>query len=87
MLVVQSDLLDALPHVVVPPLSSELVAAPLYRIDMAPTSSNGLRTPSQVAVDRPFIVKPAALRSVIGRADDATLLLIGRALAPLLGLA
>src|SRR3974377_2171456 len=51
--VVQSDLFNPTHQsVVVCPITSELVDAPLFRVAVQPTASNGLRRPSQVMVDK-----------------------------------
>ena len=51
-LIVQSDLFDAIPFVTVVPVTSELRAAPLLRIQIEATSDAGLRKSSQVMVDK-----------------------------------
>ena len=47
-LVIQSDLFDEHPSVTIPPVTSEVRDTPLFRIDVAPSASNGLRKRSQV---------------------------------------
>ena len=52
-LVVQSDLFNEThSSISVCPITSTLVAAPLFRITLRPSRSNGLQKPSQVMVDK-----------------------------------
>ena len=85
--VIQADWFDALPTVVVLPLTSSLLDAAVTRIDVAPSDENGLRVPSQIAVDRPQTVRRAKLGPTIGRLDNDVMLAVHRALAVFLGLA
>ena len=87
-IVVQSDLFDGLPSVAVCPLTSTLRAdADLIRLDVAPTAENGLREPSQIAIDKITVVPVAKVGATIGRADDTLMLRVSRALAVFLGIA
>jgi mRNA interferase MazF len=85
--IIQADWFDALPTVVVLPLTSSLQDAAVTRIDVAPTDENGLRVPSQIAVDRPQTVRRPKLGPTIGRLDNDVMLAVHRALAVFLGLA
>lgn len=86
-LVIQSDLFDEHPSLTILPLTSELRATPLFRIDVEPDAANGLRKPSQVMVDKVQTVPREKVGAPIGRLDEATLLAVTRALAVFLGLA
>lgn len=85
--VVQHDLANA-EHasVVVCPLSSHCIDAPLFRIDLEPTPRNGLEKPSQIMIDKISAVKRDRLRQVVGHLDDATMVQVSRSLALWLGL-
>lgn len=72
--------------VVVCPLSSHILDAPLFRITVSAAPSNGLQTPSQIMVDKVTAVKRERVRQVTGRVDDETLVRINRTLALWLGL-
>ncbi len=85
--VIQADWFVALPTVVVLPLTSSLQDAAVTRIDVAPSDGNGLRVPSQIAVDRPQTVRRPKLGPTIGRLDNDVMLAVHRALAVFLGLA
>ena len=81
-LVVQSDLFDELPSVVICPLTTTLRDdADQFRLAVAPSSRNGLRQPSQIAIDKITVVPAAKIGAAIGSADDALLLQVNRALA------
>jgi mRNA interferase MazF len=81
-LVIQNDLFAPLPSTVICPLTTTLRDdAELFRIDVAPTADNGLREPSQIAIDKITVVPVAKVGKVIGRADAALLQRVTRALA------
>jgi mRNA interferase MazF len=84
--IVQANLFDELSTVVVLPLTSTLQDAAILRIDVAPNERNGLRLPSQIAVDRPQTVRRTKLSGVIGELDAVTMLQVERALAVFFGL-
>jgi len=86
-LVIQSDLFDAHPTVAILPVTGELRVAPLFRITVSPSESNGLSKPSQVMVDKPQSIAREKIGSVIGHLDDETMLAVNRALAVFLGFA
>lgn len=86
-LVIQSDLFDAHPTIAVLPVTGELRAAPLFRIAVSPSESNGLLKPSQVMVDKPQSISREKIGAVIGHLDDETMLAVNRALAVFLGFA
>ena len=85
-LVVQSDLFDELPSVVICPLTTTLrTDADQFRLDVAPSPHNGLRQASQIAIDKLTALPVVKIGTVIGAADDALLLRVTRALALFLG--
>jgi mRNA interferase MazF len=84
-LVIQSDLFAEHPSVTVLPITSRLVDAPLLRIGIGPES--GLERPSQIRIDKPHTPRRERVGPIIGRADEATLRAVNRALAVFLGLA
>lgn len=86
-LVIQSDLFDAHPSVTILPVTSDLRATPLFRINVDPRPENGLNKPSQVMVDKPQSVARDKIGAVVGHLDDAAMLAVNRALAVFLGLA
>ena len=83
-LVIQSDRFAEHPSVTVLPITSHLVDAPLLRIDIGPGS--GLERPSQIQIDKPQTPRRERIGAVIGRAEDAMLIAVNRALTVFLGL-
>lgn len=86
-LVIQADLFDEHASVTVLPVTSTLVAAPLFRVSVKPGTRNGLRKPSQVMVDKAITVTRAKVGPPMGHVDAHTLLEIDRRLAVFLGIA
>jgi mRNA interferase MazF len=86
-LVIQADQFDATATVTVLLLSSTLVDAPLIRLTVAPSPENGLRTPSQVMIDKAMTLRREKLGAPFGRLDDDTLVAVNRGLALFLGFA
>ena len=52
-----------------------------FRLGVEPSVQNGLRQPSQIAIDKMTVVPAAVIGEIIGQADDALLLRVNRALA------
>ncbi|MCL2524270.1 MAG: type II toxin-antitoxin system PemK/MazF family toxin [Betaproteobacteria bacterium] len=86
-LVIQSDQFDELATVTVLPVTSMLVAAPLLRITVQPSTENGLQKPSQVMVDKIMTVKRDKVGQAFGRIDADALVAVERCLAVFLGIA
>lgn len=85
--IVQDDRFDATDSVTVCALTSEAVDAPLLRIAIEPSASNGLDAPSQAMVDRVTTVRRERLDRRIGVLAAEDLNGISRALLVFLGLA
>lgn len=86
-LIVQADQFVDLGSVVILPLTSHMVDAPLLRLPVAPSPDNGLRGPSQIMLDKPMTVKTDKIGAPFGRLDDTTMVSVNRSLALFLGLA
>jgi mRNA interferase MazF len=86
-LVIQSDLFSDHPSVTLLPVTSELRATPLFRIQIEPTPENGLLAPTQVMVDKVQSVPKDKIGTAFGRLDSESMLAINRALAVFLGFA
>lgn len=86
-LIVQSDRLGGLESVTVCPLTTDPTDAPLLRLPVAPTDSNGLRVASRIMVDKVTTVPKGKLGARIGRLDDEDIVRFNRALLVFLGLA
>ena len=86
-LILQADQFAGTATVTVLLVSSTLVEAPLLRVTVHPDAQNGLRSPSQVMVDKAMTVKREKLGQVFGHIDSESLLEIERCLAVFLGVA
>lgn len=86
-LVIQADQFNMHASFTVLPVTSTLVAAPLLRISVLPTTENGLQKPSQVMIDKVITIKRDKIGQTIGRIDSNTLVEVERCLAVFLGIA
>ena len=86
-LVIQSDLFDAHPSVTVLPVTSELRDLPLFRVQVEPSKANGLRSVSEVMVDKAHTVAREKVGSRIGQLEGKAMMAVNRALATFLGFA
>jgi mRNA interferase MazF len=86
-LVVQAELFSEHPSLTVLPVTSTIVDAPLFRITIEPSTGNGLRSVSQVMVDKVTTVRRDRIAQTIGRLPDETMLRVNRALVLWLGIA
>lgn len=82
---------DALPaehaSVIVCQMTSEIVDAPDFRVTIEPTERNGLRTRSQIMVDKPVTIRRERVGRRIGSLDERDLARLNVALAFVMGLA
>lgn len=83
-LVVQSDLLTDLESVVLCPVTSDLRDA-AFRVTLEPNSINGLRTLSQVMVDKLSTLPRAKISEPFGRLDEERMKTVDRALLLVVG--
>lgn len=86
-LIIQADQFADPGSLVVLPLTSTMVDAPLLRPTVEPSPDNGLRAPSQIMLDKPMTVKVDKVGAAFGHLDDVTMIGVNRSLALLLGLA
>ena len=86
-IVLQSDAFAGSGTLAVLPITSEETAAPLLRIPLAPGGATGLTAPSWAQIELVSTVRRRRVGRTIGRADDATMVAVNRALAVFLGLA
>jgi mRNA interferase MazF len=87
-LVVQSDLFNETHESIsLAPVTSTLVNAPFFRLTLEPSSSTGLRTMSQIMIDKITTVRRDRVRRTIGRVEDETMLRVNRAIALWFGVA
>jgi mRNA interferase MazF len=86
-LIVQDDRFDATASVTVCPFTTNPVDAPLIRIRVGPSDSNGLDRPSSLMVDKITTMPRAGLGERLGRLRDDELVQLNRSLMVFLGLA
>ena len=85
--VIQDDHFTGTDSVTICAFTTDPVNAPLFRIPVAASESNGLRAASQLMVDKIVTVARQRLRKRIGRLEDEYLVRLNRAIAVFLGLA
>lgn len=85
--VIQDDRFDATASVTVCPLTTTPVEAPLTRLTIDPTETNGIDQPSSLMVDKVTTMPRAGLREHLGRLPEEDLVRLNRALIVFLGLA
>lgn len=83
-LVIQSDLLTDLESVVLCPVTSDLRNA-AFRVTVEPNPANGLRTLSQVMVDKLATLPRTKISEPIGRLDEERMKTVDRALLLVVG--
>ena len=88
-LVIQSDQFPGTASVVVLPVTSTLVDAPLLRltVEPEPDAGNGLRATSQIILDKPMTVEADKIGPAFGSLDDVAMVSVSRSVALFLGLA
>jgi len=87
-LILQSDVFsDIHETVTVALLSSNLVQAPIFRLNVLPSTQNGLTRECQIQIDKIMTIRKEKIGEVIGVLEDTLLVRVNRALALWLGLA
>ena len=86
-LVVQSDYFnDTHGSITIAPITSTLVDAPLFRVTIEPTPHTGLRSVSQIMIDKITTIKRDKIGKAVGRIDDEAVRRVNRAIALWFGL-
>ena len=85
--VLQDDRFDATESVTICPLTTDSTDAPLFRLPIEPTERNGLRSPSQLMVDKITTVSKTRVGRQIGRLSDQDMTRLNRSVVVFLGLA
>lgn len=84
--IVQSDTLgEAPPSYLACPVTSD-VQGHVFRLSIAPSETSGLRTPSEVMVEKLVALESARFRSVIGRCTEEQMEQLDARLTFVLGL-
>lgn len=85
--IIQDDAFDATRSVTICPFTTSSADAPLVRLSVEPSDHNGLRTSSQLMVDKITTVSKAKLETRVGRLSDEEMVRLNRAAIVFLGLA
>ena len=85
--IIQSDEFDATQSITFCPFTTNDTNAPLFRIPITATERNGLRSPSNLIVDKIATVPKTRMGMRIGLLDDENLVRLNRAILVFLGLA
>ena len=85
--IVQDDRFDATASVTICVFTSNETDAPLLRLPVAASESNGLHTVSRMMVDKITTVSRARLGERVGRLDEPEMVRLERALLVFFGLA
>jgi len=85
--ILQDDRFDATESVTICPLTTDSTDAPLFRLPIEPTERNGLRSPSQLMVDKITTVPKTRVGRHIGRLSDEDITRLNRSVVVFLGLA
>ena len=86
--VIQSDFFNEThASMTVAPVTSSIVDAPLFRLTVDPTPETGLRSVSQIMIDKITTIRRDRIDQPIGRIDEALVVRVNRALALWLGIA
>ena len=84
-LILQSDLFSVLGSVTICLLTTEILDAPLFRLTIEPSASNGLQQVSQIMIDKIVTVPQETIGSRIGSLDRDLMVRVDRSLAVFLG--
>ena len=85
-IILQDNSFDGTASVTVCAFTSDETDAPFFRLAIAPSSGNGLRTASRLMVDKITTVPKTRLGEKIGRLDDADIVRLNHAVLVFLGL-
>ena len=84
--IIQDDRFDT-DSVTICPFTTDPTEAPLFRLDIAPSPSSGLREISRLMVDKITTVRRSRLGEQLGILNDADLIRLNRAMVVFLGIA
>ena len=85
--IVQDDRFDATNSITICAFTSDPTDAPLCRLALEPSETNGLRTTSRLMVDKITTMPKPKLGTRIGRLADDDMVRLNRAMTIFLGLA
>ena len=85
--IIQDNSFDATASITLCAFTSDPTDAPLFRLVIEPTETNGLRAASRLMIDKVSTVPKDKLGEKIGRLDDADIVRLNQAVLVFLGLA
>lgn len=85
--IIQDDSFDATDSVTVCALTTDPTEAPLFRLLVEPSDTNGLRSPCRLMVDKITTMPRSKLGERIGRLDAEDIVRLNRAMMVFLGIA
>lgn len=85
--ILQDNSFDATASITLCAFTSDPTDAPLFRLVIEPTETNGLRAASRLMIDKVSTVPKDKLGEKIGRLDDADIVRLNQAVLVFLGLA
>jgi mRNA interferase MazF len=85
--IVQDDGFDATASITICAFTTDPSEAPLFRLLVEPSKSNGLRSPCRMMVDKITTVPKSKLGAQVGRLDDTDVVRLNQAMMVFLGLA
>lgn len=84
--ILQDDRFEMTASVTVCAFTSDRTEAPLFRLPVRPSASNGLRAESRLMVDKITTVPRARLGTRVGHLSDTDMLRVNRAVVVFLGI-
>ena len=85
--IVQDDSFDATSSITICAFTTDPTEAPLFRIQVVPSETNGLQASSSLMVDKLTTVRKERVGEYVGRLEDEDLVRLNRAILVFLGLA
>jgi mRNA interferase MazF len=85
--ILQDDRFDATASVTICVFTTNPTDAPLFRLAVEPSETNGLRVSSRLMVDKITTVSRTKIGTHLGRLEDQDMLRLNRAVLVLLGIA
>ncbi len=85
-LIIQDDHFAATDSVTIIPMTTTAVDAPLLRIPVDPTTTNGLEQPSQLMVDKVTTTRRSSVQKRLGTLASTDLVRVERSLLVFLGM-
>lgn len=85
--ILQDDKFSELGSITLCPFTTNMTAAPLFRLSVTPSEANGLKEQSSLMVDKLTTVPKSRLGKLIGRLGDEDIVRLNQAVIVFLGLA